>query len=83
MFLLYVFQIVHMCLELTTNINNEENNKQSLSKVRFWTEQLKQLHLIRYGPLNNDLDIVKRVMKHTQTVLRQPDGIDKVQYNYI
>jgi len=48
----------------------------SLAKLRFWTEQVKRAHLIRYGPLGNDLEKTRRILKHTQRVLRQPNGLE-------
>ena len=55
----------------------------TLSKVRFWTEQLKRAVQIRYGALGNDLEQVRRAMQHSKTVLRNQQGLESVQFRFI
>ncbi len=44
------------------------------SQVRFWTDQLKIAHMIRYGELGEDLEKVRDAMKHSKMVVRNQDG---------
>lgn len=72
--------ILHLCYELASVLHASDANK---TKVRFWTEQLKRAHMVRYGSLGNDLESVRKVMKHSRGVLRQRDGLLQASYNFI
>jgi len=52
-------------------------------KIRFWTEQLKRAHMVRYGPLGQRLEHVRTVMVHTRTILRQPDGLQNATHKFL
>ena len=57
----------------TNNRNNNEVVK-CTKRVHFWTDQLKRVHMIRYGKLGEDIENVRNVMKHTKLVLRNRNG---------
>jgi hypothetical protein len=70
----------------TTSSNDSDHPKlvaQSQAAVRFWTEQLKRAILVRYGPVGHQIDVVRRLLHHSRTVLRNPDGMDRVQDKFI
>ena len=81
--------ILHLCYDVSTNLraramkgNNADVTNRAMSQVRFWTEQLKMCHMVRYGELGGDLENVRQVMKHSKLVLRNPEGwyLAKDQY---
>jgi hypothetical protein len=79
-----MYQLLHLCYDLITAIHSHQvDPTKTLPKLRFWTEQLKRAHMIRYGDLGNNIDTVRRVMKHTRTVLRTQNGITRAQFNFI
>ena len=51
--------------------------------VRFWTEQLKGAMLTRYGPVGNNVNMVRQLLHHTKQVVRNKDGIESVMYKFI
>jgi hypothetical protein len=51
--------------------------------IRFWTDQLKRAILVRYGSVGNDIHVVRRLLQHTRTVLRNPNGMDRVEEKFI
>ena len=76
--------VMHLCYELVAIMHSKASDPvKTLPKVKFWTEQLKRAHLIRYGPLGNDVNVVRMMMKHTQLVLRNKNGRDQVAYDFI
>jgi hypothetical protein len=76
--------ILHLCYELVAFMHTAAVDKTNTPpKLQFWTEQMKQAHMIRYGNLGNDLDSVRKVMHHTRTVLRNRDGMESVKYHFI
>lgn len=54
----------------------------TMPKVRFWADQLKRAHMIRYGGLGQDVQVVRRVLQHSRTVLRQKNGWKTVDYAF-
>lgn len=77
--------ILHLAYEIISNIHAQPGNdaSRSLAKVKFWTEQVKNACMIRYGNLGNDLDAVRTMMLHTRLVLRTPDGMQRASYPFI
>jgi len=76
--------ILHLCYEIIASLHAESDDKQkTLEKVRFWTDQLKRSHLIRYGKLGNNVETIREVMKHSRLILRNQDGLEKAQYKFI
>eukprot|EP00956_Cyclotella_meneghiniana_P040040 scaffold185308_cov46-Cyclotella_meneghiniana.AAC.1 len=86
--------ILHLCYELASLLhtrssssnnsnNNNNNSKNTMVQIKFWTEQLKQAHMIRYGALGEDLECVRKVMKHTRVVLRNRNGWYMVEDRFI
>lgn len=77
--------ILHLGYELIGKLHSKAGNDQSktLPKLRFWTEQLKQACMTRYGSMGHDLDGVRRMMQHTRLVLRTPDGMQRATYTFI
>ena len=76
--------VMHLCYELVAIMHSRAADPaKTLPKVKFWTEQLKRAHLIRYGPLGNNVNRVRMIMKHTQLVLRNKNGLDQVAYDFI
>jgi hypothetical protein len=80
---------VHLCTLAINNSstrdggssnNNDDTTTNSnevvkcTKRVQFWTDQLKRVHMIRYGKLGEDIENVRNVMKHTKLVLRNRDG---------
>lgn len=55
----------------------------SQKALRFWTEQLKRVIMIRYGSVGHDIDTVRRLMQHTRTVLRNSNGMELVHHKFI
>ena len=51
--------------------------------VRFWTEQLKRAILTRYGPVGNNVGVVRQLLHHTKQVVRNKDGIEHAMYKFI
>ena len=58
--------ILHLCYELSSGDRN---------KAKFWADQLRRAHCVRYGKLGNDVANVRPVLQHTRTVLRSKDGM--------
>ena len=80
--------ILHLCYDLasllhTRALSNSDNTVNTMSQVRFWTEQLKKAHMIRYGSLGEKLENVRFVMKHSKAVLRNRDGWYTVHAHFI
>jgi hypothetical protein len=81
--------ILHLCYELSSLMHTRamsyfpDTTNKTMSQVRFWTEQLKQAHTIRYGSLGGDLERVRYVMKHSRAVLRNRDGWYVVKDRFI
>lgn len=83
---------MHVCYELASRLHvqksesdndNNNNKEQSMGAVRFWTEQLKRAILIRYGPVGDNIETVRRLLQHTKAVLRHPNGMDRVADKFI
>lgn len=76
-------QILHWCYETasqrhvaataaaasSSSISTTTTTTTTLSQVQYWTEQLKQVHMIRYGSLGYSLEKVRRIMKETRKQL--------------
>jgi hypothetical protein len=80
--------VLHLCYELVAIMHSKAitatgDPTKTLPKVRFWTEQLKRAHLTRYGSLGNNVEHVRAIMKHTQMVLRNKDGLQKAPFDFI
>jgi len=76
--------VLHLCYELISFIHaSSDDQNKTIVKVRFWTEQVKKAHMVRYGSLGNDLEKVRQVMKHTRLVLRNRNGLLSAQWNFI
>jgi hypothetical protein len=76
--------ILHLCYELVSILHRASSEStKTLNQVRFWTEQLKTAHMIRYGSLGGDLESVREIMKHTRMVLRNRDGWYLVKNRFI
>ena len=71
--------LLHLCYDLASSIKENAPS----SNAQFWAKQLKQVHMIRYGVLGNDLENVRTVMVHTKKVLRQRDGFLKSNLNFL
>ena len=72
--------LLHLCYDLANDIYRE---KQSMQPIKFWTDQLKRTHMIRYGDLGKNLENVRKVMSHTKGILRQKDGYRKAIYCFL
>jgi hypothetical protein len=81
--------ILHLCYELTSLMHSRattffpETTNTTMSQVRFWTEQLKKAHMIRYGSLGENLECVRDIMKHSRAVLRNRGGWYAVNDKFI
>jgi hypothetical protein len=74
-----------LCYQLASalHVANSDHTSPTLSKVRFWTEQLKKTHMVRYGSLGENVDYVRKMMQHTRTVLRNRNGINLVAHKFV
>ena len=76
--------ILHLCYELIGKIHTQSSDKsKTLPKLRFWTEQVKQACMVRYGKMGEDLEAVRRIMHHTRLVLRTSDGMIRANHQFI
>lgn len=83
--------ILHLCYELSSFLHtyaaqqhcDSTTTSKTMSQVRFWTEQLKKAHMVRYGSLGEDLESVREVMKHSKMVLRNKCGWFLTQDKFI
>jgi hypothetical protein len=73
--------ILHLCYDLSSYLrtiamkrNDPNTITRATSQVRFWTDQLKIAHMIRFGELGEDLKNVRDAMKHSKMILRNRDG---------
>ena len=49
----------------------------------FWIDQLKRAHMTRYGPMRQDLELVRRSMQHTKGILRNLEGMQRRQWGFL
>lgn len=76
--------LLHLCYELINVLHQTSSNKsKTISKVRFWIEQVKKAHLVRYGRLGSDIECIRNTLVHTRTILRQKDGFIKATYRFL
>lgn len=77
--------ILHLGYELVGKLHSQPGNDQSktLPQLRFWTDQVKQACMIRYGNMGQDLESVRRIMQHTRMVLRTSEGMNRSEYAFI
>jgi hypothetical protein len=73
--------ILHLCYDLSSYLRTiamkgtePKTITRAISQVRFWADQLKIAHMIRFGALGEDLEIVRCAMKHSKMILRNRDG---------
>ena len=65
--------ILHLCYDLVSNPK----------QVRFWTDQLKRAHMIRYGKMGHQVEAMRACMVHTKLVLRNLNGLTKSDCAFI
>jgi hypothetical protein len=65
------------------NHASQSSTAKTIIAVRFWTDQLKNAILVRYGKLGNNAHIVRQLLLHTKQVLRQKDGLDRAINKFI
>ena len=60
--------ILHFCYDLATMLrtnamkeNDSDATSRSMTQIRFWTEQLKRAHMVRFGELGEELENVREV----------------------
>jgi hypothetical protein len=80
--------ILHMAYELAaiiarSSVGGNVKTKSMVANVQFWTEQLKRVHMIRYGALGQNLENTREVMKHTRLTVRNIDGLSEAQWSFI
>ena len=87
--------VLHLCYELINAIHqsgsssisssssSSDDQSKTAAKVRFWMEQMKKAHLVRYGDMGSDLESVRNSLVHTRTILRQRDGFLNAKYNFL
>ena len=77
--------ILHMSYDISSWLHSNIPNQKSkyLPLLQYWTEQLKQTHMVRYGSLGQNIDHIRTVMKHTRTILRQQNGIQLISYPFL
>eukprot|EP00571_Detonula_confervacea_P004486 CAMPEP_0172326350 /NCGR_PEP_ID=MMETSP1058-20130122/56254_1 /TAXON_ID=83371 /ORGANISM="Detonula confervacea, Strain CCMP 353" /LENGTH=546 /DNA_ID=CAMNT_0013043107 /DNA_START=225 /DNA_END=1862 /DNA_ORIENTATION=- len=73
--------ILHLCYDLSTLLrtramkgSSPDDTARTMAQVRFWTEQIKKAHMVRYGDLGEDVENVREAMKHSKLVLRNIEG---------
>mmetsp|Transcript_6010 Transcript_6010/g.11661 ORF Transcript_6010/g.11661 Transcript_6010/m.11661 type:complete len:531 (-) Transcript_6010:218-1810(-) len=82
--------ILHLCYDIsavlhTRSIKGSDPSAttKTMTQLRFWTEQLKKTHMVRYGELGGDLENVRMAMKQSKLVLRNQDGWFLTKYRFI
>jgi len=73
-------QIIHLCYELVATLHTREPIP---AKLSFWTEQVKRVHMIRFGKMGLNVEAIRTVMLHTRHVLRNLDGYETAEYEFI
>lgn len=73
--------ILHLCYDLVVGWSNTNDNNQK--QIKFWTDQLKRAHMVRYGKLGNNLEALRSCMVHTKLVLRNLNGLEKSEYAFL
>ena len=60
--------ILHFCYDMATMLrtnamkeNNSDATAKSMTQIRFWTDQLKRAHMVRFGELGEELENVREV----------------------
>lgn len=48
-------------------------------KRSFWADQLRRSVMTRYGAMGNDIEAVRRMLQHTRIVLRQRNGLLRIE----
>ena len=79
--------LLHLCYDIsnilmcrsTSKSDTEVNRK----RIKFYTEAIKKLHMIRYGCLGSDIEAVRACLVHTRTVLRSPNGYTKIKHDFL
>jgi hypothetical protein len=78
--------LLHLCYELSATMSTSAKTKTSTTATttHYWTEQLKDVHISRYSNevINNDVNILRTLLKHTRVVLRTKDGWFNANNNY-
>jgi len=79
--------VLHLCYELASAVHQGNNSDPRLTtlsnKVRFWTEQLRKAHIVRYGFMGDDVENTRKLLVHTRQILRQRDGFLKLSFNFL
>jgi len=73
--------ILHLCYELASQQSRNKDSNKNLSK--FWALQLQKAHECRYGRMNGNVAMLKEIMVHTRSVLRNMDGFENAKYCFI
>ena len=69
------FSVVHYCYATASRLHSTATDKsKTLPKLKYWTEQLKQLHMIRFGNMGHNLERVRQVMKLTRELVTSPSA---------
>ena len=80
--------LCHLCYELLSSASNSNNDKKKMTEIKYWTNELKDLHIARYSNTvignnnknNNNTNTnmlllrLRSLMKHTRAILRTKDG---------
>mmetsp|Transcript_20926 Transcript_20926/g.30821 ORF Transcript_20926/g.30821 Transcript_20926/m.30821 type:complete len:487 (+) Transcript_20926:95-1555(+) len=79
--------ILHLCYDLSQQQQRQGNDQSgqngSVSKSKFWADQLRRAHERRYGILGKDLEQVREAMIHSKGVLRRMGGFEMAKYCFI
>jgi hypothetical protein len=74
--------VLHLCYELANAVHHTCDDK-TMNKVIFFTEALKKAHMIRYGVMKSDLEVIRNCLMHTRAILRLQDGYLRVKSNFL
>lgn len=77
--------LLHLCYELSNSTSNSAaiDAETAKKKIKFWTEQMKRTHMIRYGDMENNLETVRKCLVHTRSILRQQNGFLRMKHNFL
>ena len=77
--------VLHLCYELAGTLEgaDDDGGGDGGRRRKFWAEQLRRAHLVRYGALGGDLSSMREAMRHSRGVLRNLDGLREARWGFV
>ena len=77
--------VLHLCYELAGTLEgaDDDGGGGGGRRRKFWAEQLRRAHLVRYGALGGDLSSMREAMRHSRGVLRNLDGLREARWGFV